>query len=126
MTFLFDHFLSVITFLPLVGALLLLFVPGNDAGSKEMARWIALGVSSVTTASSQGWVPPDQGKRALNSRSTNCAWPIPSTPGIGGKRSGQGMNQPNAFAARFAELSGLSSLPLSSSCPPAAAKRPRT
>ena len=48
MTFLFDHFLSVITFLPLVGALLLLFVPGNDAGSKEMARWIALGVSSVT------------------------------------------------------------------------------
>ncbi|HEY4169598.1 MAG TPA: NADH-quinone oxidoreductase subunit M, partial [Reyranella sp.] len=42
-----DHMLTVITFLPLLGAFLLLFVPGNDAG-KNISRWIALIVSSVT------------------------------------------------------------------------------
>ena len=44
----FDHLLSVITFLPLVGAVLLLFVPARDDAGKELARWIALGTSSIT------------------------------------------------------------------------------
>jgi NADH-quinone oxidoreductase subunit M len=42
-----DHMLTVITFLPLVGAFILLFVPGTDAG-KNTARWIALVFTSVT------------------------------------------------------------------------------
>lgn len=39
-----DHILSLITFIPLLGALLLLVMPRNDA----MQRYIALGVSIVT------------------------------------------------------------------------------
>jgi len=43
----FDHILTLVTFLPLVGAALLLFVPG-DEGGKEIARWVAL-VTSILT-----------------------------------------------------------------------------
>jgi NADH-quinone oxidoreductase subunit M len=43
----FDHILSVITFLPLVGAVLLLFVPANDDAGKDLARWIALATSTI-------------------------------------------------------------------------------
>jgi NADH-quinone oxidoreductase subunit M len=46
----FDNILSVITFLPLVGALILVFVPGNSEAGKEMSRWIALVTSLVTFA----------------------------------------------------------------------------
>ena len=42
--------LTIITFLPLAGAALLLFVPGKDAASANMVRWIALAVSLVTFA----------------------------------------------------------------------------
>ncbi len=44
---LFDHMLSLVTFLPLVGAAILLFIPGTDTG-KNAARWVALIVSSLT------------------------------------------------------------------------------
>jgi NADH-quinone oxidoreductase subunit M len=44
---LFDHILTFITFLPLAGAAILLFVPANDAGGKELARWVALATSIV-------------------------------------------------------------------------------
>jgi len=42
-----DHMLTIITFLPLVGAFILLFVPGTDAG-KDTARWVALIFTSAT------------------------------------------------------------------------------
>jgi NADH-quinone oxidoreductase subunit M len=42
--------LTVITFLPTVGALLLLFVPGRDEASRNVVRWIALVVTTVTFA----------------------------------------------------------------------------
>ena len=41
------NLLSVITFLPAVGALLLLFVPGRDAASQNAVRWISLVVTLV-------------------------------------------------------------------------------
>jgi NADH-quinone oxidoreductase subunit M len=45
---LFDNILSIITFLPLVGAALLLFVPaGDDEAGKDLARWIALATSVI-------------------------------------------------------------------------------
>ena len=40
--------LSVITFLPLIGALFLLFISGRDAASENLVRWIALVVTTVT------------------------------------------------------------------------------
>ena len=43
-----DHILSLVTFLPLVGAFLLMFVPANDDAGKDLARWIALVTSIVT------------------------------------------------------------------------------
>jgi NADH-quinone oxidoreductase subunit M len=43
-----DHILTVITFLPTLGALLLLFVGGRDAAADNLSRWIALGFTSVT------------------------------------------------------------------------------
>jgi len=43
-----NSLLSVITFLPLVGALGLLFVTGRDEASENLTRWIALIVTSVT------------------------------------------------------------------------------
>ena len=51
MNFLTDNLLTIITFLPVVGALLLLLVPGGESdNSKNLARWIALGTSLVTFA----------------------------------------------------------------------------
>ena len=43
-----NSLLSVITFLPLIGALFLLFITGRDAASENLVRWIALVVSTVT------------------------------------------------------------------------------
>ncbi|MBL8592025.1 MAG: NADH-quinone oxidoreductase subunit M [Devosia sp.] len=43
-----DHLLTVITFLPTLGALLLLFVGGRDEAANNLARYIALGVTLVT------------------------------------------------------------------------------
>ncbi len=48
MNFLTDNILTVVTFLPLVGALLLMFVGGQDENSNNLSRWIALAVSTVT------------------------------------------------------------------------------
>ncbi|HZY68018.1 MAG TPA: NADH-quinone oxidoreductase subunit M, partial [Devosia sp.] len=48
MNLLTDNILTVITFLPLVGAVLLLFVGGNDEAGKNASRWIALVTSLVT------------------------------------------------------------------------------
>jgi NADH-quinone oxidoreductase subunit M len=42
--------LTVITFLPTVGALLLFLVPGRDEASHNIVRWIALVVTTVTFA----------------------------------------------------------------------------
>ena len=42
------NLLTVITFLPTVGALLLLLVPGKSEASATLARWIALAVTLVT------------------------------------------------------------------------------
>ncbi len=50
MNYLTDNLLTVITFLPLVGAVILLFVPGQGENSKNLARWIALVTSLVTFA----------------------------------------------------------------------------
>jgi NADH-quinone oxidoreductase subunit M len=44
---LFDHLLSVITFLPLVGAAIMLVVPANDDVGKDLVRWIALATSTL-------------------------------------------------------------------------------
>ncbi|MDO8358567.1 MAG: proton-conducting transporter membrane subunit, partial [Devosia sp.] len=44
----FDNILTLITFLPLLGAAILLFVPANDDAGKDLARWIALLTSIVT------------------------------------------------------------------------------
>jgi len=43
-----NSLLSAITFLPLVGALGLLFITGRDGASENLARWIALVVTLVT------------------------------------------------------------------------------
>ena len=43
-----DHILSLITWLPLVGAAVLLLVPAKDDAGKDLARWIALLTSTVT------------------------------------------------------------------------------
>jgi len=48
--FLSDHLLTVITFLPTLGALVLLFVGGRDEAAENLARWIALGFTVVTAA----------------------------------------------------------------------------
>ncbi len=48
MTMLTDHLLTVITFFPVLGAVLLLFVPTNDENGKNLARWIALATTLVT------------------------------------------------------------------------------
>jgi NADH-quinone oxidoreductase subunit M len=45
----FDHLLSVITFLPLLGAVALLFVSNGESG-KELSRWVALVTTLVTFA----------------------------------------------------------------------------
>lgn len=45
-----DHLLTVITFLPTLGAIFLLFVGGRDEAATNLARWIALGVTLVTGA----------------------------------------------------------------------------
>ena len=50
MSFLTDNLLTVITFLPAVGALLLLFVPGRDEASANIVRWISLVFTLVTFA----------------------------------------------------------------------------
>jgi NADH-quinone oxidoreductase subunit M len=42
--------LSVVTFLPLLGALFIVFVRGNDALAKGTARWVALWTTLVTFA----------------------------------------------------------------------------
>jgi len=43
-----NSLLSIITFLPLVGAVILAFISGRDAASENLVRWIALIVSVVT------------------------------------------------------------------------------
>nr|WP_072341603.1 NADH-quinone oxidoreductase subunit M [Devosia enhydra] len=43
-----DAILSIITFLPLAGAALLLFVPARDEAGANTVRWIALVVTSIT------------------------------------------------------------------------------
>ena len=43
-----NSLLSVITFLPLIGALFLLFITGRDEASENLVRWIALLVTGVT------------------------------------------------------------------------------
>ena len=50
MNFLTDNLLTVITFLPLVGALILLFVGGEDENGKNLSRWVALVTTLVTFA----------------------------------------------------------------------------
>jgi NADH-quinone oxidoreductase subunit M len=43
-----DSILSYITFLPLVGVVILLFIRGRDEASENLARWVSLVVSSLT------------------------------------------------------------------------------
>jgi NADH-quinone oxidoreductase subunit M len=43
-----NSLLSIITFLPLIGALFLLFISGRDEASENLARWISLIVTSLT------------------------------------------------------------------------------
>jgi NADH-quinone oxidoreductase subunit M len=50
-----DHLLSVITLLPIAGAILLLFVPGDSGAAKTLARWIAL-VTSLATFGLSLWM----------------------------------------------------------------------
>ena len=50
MSFLTEHLLSVITWLPALGAILVLFVPGDSDNAKNLTRWIALATSLVTFA----------------------------------------------------------------------------
>ena len=45
-----DAILSYITFLPLVGVLILLFIRSRDEASENLARWVALVVTLVTFA----------------------------------------------------------------------------
>jgi NADH-quinone oxidoreductase subunit M len=45
-----DNLLTVITFLPAVGALIVLFVPGRDEAAHNFIRWTALAFSLVTFA----------------------------------------------------------------------------
>jgi NADH-quinone oxidoreductase subunit M len=45
-----DNLLTVITFLPAVGALILLFVPGRDEAAHAFIRWTALAFTLVTFA----------------------------------------------------------------------------
>ena len=44
------NLLTVITFLPAVGAIILLFIPGRDARSESAVRWISLVVTLATFA----------------------------------------------------------------------------
>ena len=55
MTFLTNNLLTIITFLPVVGALLLLLVPGDGENGKNLARWIAL-VTSLATFALSLWM----------------------------------------------------------------------
>jgi NADH-quinone oxidoreductase subunit M len=50
-----DNLLSVITLLPIAGAFLLLFVPGDSSAAKNLARWIAL-VTSLATFGLSLWM----------------------------------------------------------------------
>jgi NADH-quinone oxidoreductase subunit M len=43
-----DHLLTIVTFLPLLGAAILLFVRDRDDAGKDLARWVALIVSGLT------------------------------------------------------------------------------
>ena len=45
-----DHLLTVITFLPTLGALVLLLVGGRGEAADNLSRWIALGFTVVTAA----------------------------------------------------------------------------
>ena len=45
-----DNLLTVITFLPAVGALILLFVPGKDESAQNFVRWTSLAFTLVTFA----------------------------------------------------------------------------
>jgi NADH-quinone oxidoreductase subunit M len=45
-----DHLLSVITFLPTLGALVLLFIGGRSEAAENLQRWVALGFTVVTGA----------------------------------------------------------------------------
>jgi NADH-quinone oxidoreductase subunit M len=45
-----DQILTVTTFLPAVGALLLLLIPGRDGGTHSLVRWVSLVVTAATFA----------------------------------------------------------------------------
>lgn len=47
MSLLLSHILSILTFLPMVGALCLLLLRGSEAGIAKAARWVALGFTIV-------------------------------------------------------------------------------
>ena len=58
-----NSLLSVITFLPLIGAIFLLFITGRDEASENLVRWISLVVTVVTFLLSLVlWVNFDPGK----------------------------------------------------------------
>jgi NADH-quinone oxidoreductase subunit M len=44
------NILTVVTFLPAVGALLLLLIPGQDEGANNLVRWVSLLVTLITFA----------------------------------------------------------------------------
>jgi NADH-quinone oxidoreductase subunit M len=50
MNFLTDNILTVVTFFPILGVVLLLIVGGDDESGKNLSRWIALATSLVTFA----------------------------------------------------------------------------
>ena len=45
-----DYILTVVTFLPAVGALLLLLIPGRDERLHNIVRWVSLAITAVTFA----------------------------------------------------------------------------
>ena len=51
--------LSVVTFLPLVGALLVYIVRGDDEATRRNSRWIALWTTLITFGAT-AWIPTVQ------------------------------------------------------------------
>ena len=62
-----DAILSYITFLPLVGVVILLFIRGRDAASENLSRWVALVVTLLTApkASAQVQSPLEVGETGV-------------------------------------------------------------
>jgi NADH-quinone oxidoreductase subunit M len=72
-----DNLLSIITFLPLVAALILALLPaGDDAAAQKNAKWLAL----IATT-----------RRPSSSRSSCCGFD-PRTPASSSSRSGPGFS----------------------------------